>query len=119
MKVNGKELSSDQIARRLGRQYEKLEAHWANDRCAHPSKIPAGDWAKTLSTCAAATAANDEDESDVNPDRPPQSAQARLHAHDGAPRNGVPMTEAFPGFTQTGDLRPNKPNTGRWGCGDE
>lgn len=52
----------------------------------------------------AGTAAADEDDNDVPAADGPSNAHSRNRAHDEAPRGGVSMTEAFPGFTHNGPL---------------
>jgi hypothetical protein len=115
MKVNGRELTNDEMDRRLGRQYRKLMAHHLNGGCDHPGTIPVGQMHKVLSDCADSAPARDEVDEPNDPDPAGDGAQAKVHAHDGAANIGhtLSMAEAFEGW---GGL-PRKP-TRRWGCGE-
>ena len=88
MRVNGKELSDEQMDKRLGRQYRRLLIHHQNGDCDHPGTIPVGQLHKVLRDCVEKGAAQDA------PD--PVSGQ------DSAPREGIPMSQAFPGFDRVG-----------------
>jgi hypothetical protein len=101
--ANGKTLTDDQLDRRLGRQYRKIEALHAEGACDHPATIPAGKWAEVLRGTRAATT---DEESDVPTDADgPVDAHSRNRANDEAPRDGVPMHIGFKGFTHNGQTQ--------------
>lgn len=105
MRVNNRELTNDEMDRRLGRQYRKLMAHHVNGACDHPGTIPVGQMHSVLKDCADQAPARDSDPDPNDPNPNLDGTQAKLHAHDGAPRDGVAMHEAFPLFTHNGPLR--------------
>jgi hypothetical protein len=102
MKVNGRELTDDEMDRRLGRQYRRLTAHHLNGECDHPGTIPVGQLHKVLRDCVNKVAAAQDapDESEISP--------VPLGA-DSAPRGGISMSEAFKGFDRVGLKFPMPP----------
>jgi hypothetical protein len=95
--ANGKTLSDDQVNQRLVRQYRKIEALHLDGACDHPSTVAPKEWPGILRGTRTAT----DNEPDISPD--PVSGQ------DSAPRGGVSMNQAFPGFDRVGLKFPMPP----------
>jgi hypothetical protein len=107
MRVNKRELSDDEMDRRLGRQYRKIDALHSEGACDHPASIPSSQWAGILR--GSRTAADDE--ADISPVPTgadgPVDAHSRNRAHDAAPTQS--MADAFPGFDRVGHKFPVPP----------
>jgi hypothetical protein len=95
MKVRGRELSDDEVDKRLGRQYRKMLAlHEAGDCEDHPANIPSGKWPEVLRNGGKLS----EDDAHERNHNAAQHTQSTERANDSALADGVPMAEAFPGF---------------------
>jgi hypothetical protein len=82
--ANGRELSQDEFEQRLIRQHRKIKSLHECGACdQHPSDIPPRKYAEVIRGARG---------------KAPGSTQA----HDAAPLDGVPMSEAFPGFDRCG-----------------